>query len=1712
MAKKRVNQGRRVVSPLQSSDAEYTGPTTDQMKDELEFYGRKRAQLVDISAQMENIFTLQQDQTREADRQFGIEKQLLNNLGVYENKVKLVALQKKLVRDLSLEDSNIIKQTVSDYEEYNREAAGVARKTQELLRFRKEQLPFEDKIKGFQSEIAALQAEGVKNLSETNKLKLKDLETLNRQYQALSKQEQMNQRIEKIQENISGLMFDQGTAAGQILSTMKDIITNPLVIFTGLLALGVQRYEEMRQRANQLVEEQDRVNKALAGAGPFQDKILEKARRIQSTFRAAGEGFASSLEGAAGAVTALEAQLGNVDFISNQLVDTMTKLKLSIGLSDEESAKVLDNFMIMSNLSEDAAVNASNLTYQLSESVGLNPQAVFQDIASASAETLANFSGGAHEIAKAAVSARRMGITLKDVANISKSLLDIETSIEAEMEAQMLTGLDLNFNRARMFAMNKQGDKAAEEVLRQVGGLARFQKMNIFQQEAIAKATGLDLDTLLKSNAQRERENKLARDKNKLVGSQLEMSVEVTRMMGKLDVGLTIMQRIAKTLGDIFLDVFMPGMKKGEDVLLQFIEGDKFKTVVTTILKGVKSVMDGIVSIFRYIGNSTPFKALSNYFGGGNLSASNPGQMDDELGASRIANAVKVGFGAYALFKLGTFLNPMVVTIKGGAGPGGTLGNMFGLSGSPGQFYKGGQFMPGGGRAMAGGQFAAGRKFLGMNLGRALGGASGATGTALGGTALGTAGAVLGGLGVVGSIGKGIYDVATLSDRATRRERATAYGGLAGAAGGAATGALIGSAVPVVGTLLGAGIGGILGYFGGRAIGSMDDFRDELDTARDAAREASEAREEVLTNAQKRFELEAMKGSMQVGRAFKNLSGGMKELTGKRMKEFGDLLVEQGVLGRDAFKQFAKDGKITMEELQKIQSSVSDNIIALGNQQINEVITKVDENVEYETLPVQEKVVEILESLLTQNLGKQLDPFLSLTEFRKTSVHDPGYNVTRANIEEDELRRFIVAQTGITDLTQTELAAMFDAYNMAMEIFEEDQTKLVMNPEDLNKGLTAAITVLLNKREADFLTLSSQRDNDIVDEIDNLNNNGSGIDLSTESIDGIGVIVNKNTTDLIDNNNKNLLLDGQFRQQLLENLNPGDKFGAPSGGGGYFADGGILYGPRHSQGGIPTQYGELEGGEAVINRKSTRMFAGLLSQINQAGGGHAFALGGILGLGPHTAHQKMGKGIDYTNLNPAAGITFSKYGDSGFRDLSQGNTYGDTRTFPASFPNVAFMGTNFAGTLDQATSNRSVSSPSYNISGAKGISEGMIPTMGYSGPGSEGPIKMSLGSPFFKNLQSKIVQILYGDMSGGMPLTGLDHSRINDIINNEYPMTHNNSLKPVAQQMAMRYLMPGSDILSGKGGMHGLDVRKDQGVSKISKDRMYPALPTPGSPASQEVKLMKALAGNLTVGGTGKNLNNKRAEAEEAQFFKDMGHMFLTALGFVPIIGPAADLLNAAWYLAEGNYLNASVAAMSALPGGVWGGVFKQAGFFDDAAGMALKTGANRKAVQYAAKGIDKFIQQTPNALHGIEIVNLAKYGYKGFKYRTSDGREWLTKEAIHGPQGVRMNDPYVKEVLKYKDGKYHNDKMARGGILPNSPITKVNDMILTAEGKMIETHPDDNIIAKKGGITQKTGGGGPSRVEQLLEGILHAIQEGGDTYIDGAKVSAAINSVNHNV
>lgn len=67
---------------------------------------------------------------------------------------------------------------------------------------------------------------------------------------------------------------------------------------------------------------------------------------------------------------------------------------------------------------------------------------------------------------------------------------------------------------------------------------------------------------------------------------------------------------------------------------------------------------------------------------------------------------------------------------------------------------------------------------------------------------------------------------------------------------------------------------------------------------------------------------------------------------------------------------------------------------------------------------------------------------------------------------------------------------------------------------------------------------------------------------------------------------------------------------APASQGSKFAKGGLLSGPSHSEGGIKSPYGELEGGEFVINKRSTQSFMPLLSAINSVGN-RRYANGGM---------------------------------------------------------------------------------------------------------------------------------------------------------------------------------------------------------------------------------------------------------------------------------------------------------------------------------------------------------------------------------------------------------------------------------------------------------------------------------------------------------------------
>lgn len=121
---------------------------------------------------------------------------------------------------------------------------------------------------------------------------------------------------------------------------------------------------------------------------------------------------------------------------------------------------------------------------------------VLKDVATAAADIKASFAGNPEQLAAAASAARRMGLELSKVDQIASSLMDFESSIEAELEAQLLTGKSINMAKARELALNNDLAGLGNEIFKNSADINEFGKMNRIQQEAQAKALGISREEL----------------------------------------------------------------------------------------------------------------------------------------------------------------------------------------------------------------------------------------------------------------------------------------------------------------------------------------------------------------------------------------------------------------------------------------------------------------------------------------------------------------------------------------------------------------------------------------------------------------------------------------------------------------------------------------------------------------------------------------------------------------------------------------------------------------------------------------------------------------------------------------------------------------------------------------------------------------------------------------------------------------------------------------------------------------------------------------------------------------------------------------------------------------------------------------------------------------------------------------------------------------
>ena len=108
----------------------------------------------------------------------------------------------------------------------------------------------------------------------------------------------------------------------------------------------------------------------------------------------------------------------------------------------------------------------------------------------------AQLGGSIEAISEAVTKAKQFGMTLKEVATAGRQLLNFEQSISAELEAELLTGKQLNLEQARLAALTGDYKTLTSEIMKNVGGIHEFNKLNVLQQESLAKSVGMEANQL----------------------------------------------------------------------------------------------------------------------------------------------------------------------------------------------------------------------------------------------------------------------------------------------------------------------------------------------------------------------------------------------------------------------------------------------------------------------------------------------------------------------------------------------------------------------------------------------------------------------------------------------------------------------------------------------------------------------------------------------------------------------------------------------------------------------------------------------------------------------------------------------------------------------------------------------------------------------------------------------------------------------------------------------------------------------------------------------------------------------------------------------------------------------------------------------------------------------------------------------------------------
>ena len=331
-------------------------------------------------------------------------------------------------------------------------------------------------------------------------------------------------------------------------------------------------------------------------SGKLRDNMMDASVDVISL----GKGTADVVQ----LVDSLSSNFGVSLDIASKLPNKILDSAVAMGLSTDEGTRLFGTLMSIGNLTANQAEKLAESTYQLAAQNNVNPSAVMKDIANSS-ELIAKFgSDNLESLTRAAVQARQLGLSLDAVGGIAESLLDFQSSLSAEIEAQILTGKQLNLQKARELALTGDLSGMMDVVLKQLGSESEFNALNIIQRKSLSKALGVSVVQMEKLVSAQDKSVVQAKSFQNLIGSDAMSSL--TSITNKFkEIGATVLRELGgpleKALKSFEKRFFTEkNMDKVKGFIINLV--DNIKIIASNVMNFVQTMLKGFQSLQSVFG------------------------------------------------------------------------------------------------------------------------------------------------------------------------------------------------------------------------------------------------------------------------------------------------------------------------------------------------------------------------------------------------------------------------------------------------------------------------------------------------------------------------------------------------------------------------------------------------------------------------------------------------------------------------------------------------------------------------------------------------------------------------------------------------------------------------------------------------------------------------------------------------------------------------------------------------------------------------------------------------------------------------------------------------------------------------------------------------------------------------------------------------------